>query len=245
MKKNSQSAVSDRANVSGDVLFTPVPFTAVTIDDTFWAARLRINREQTIPHIYQQCLETGRIGAFRPNWPPSPELTARGPWGGTPVMFWDSDVAKWLEAASYSLAAHPDPQLETLVDEVIAIVAQAQHADGYLNTWFTTVDPQNRWKNLRDWHELYNAGHLIEAGVAHFQATGQHTLLDVVCRYADHIAILFGPEPGQKRGYPGHPEIELALDKLYQATGEPRYLALSRYFVDERGRQPHYFEQEN
>jgi DUF1680 family protein len=159
-------------------------------------------------------------------------------------MFWDSDVAKWLEAASYSLATHPDPQLETLLDEVIAIIAQAQHADGYLNTWFTTVDPQNRWKNLRDWHELYCAGHLIEAAAAHYQATGKRTLLDVLGRYVDYIATVFGVEPGQKRGYPGHPEIELALVKLYRTTGERRYLELSRYFVDERGRQPHYYDQE-
>lgn len=226
-------------------LFIPVPFTQVTIEDAFWAPKLQVNRERTIPHIYQQCLQTGRIDAFRPDWQPGPEITAREPWGGTPVIFWDSDIAKWLEAASYSLATHFDPQLDTLVDEVIHIVAQAQHADGYLNTWFTTVDPQNRWKNLRDWHELYCAGHLIEAGVAHYEATGKRTLLDVVCRYTDYIGSLFGPEPGQKRGYPGHPEIELALVKLYRATGERRYLELSRYFVDERGQQPHYFDQES
>ena len=102
-------------------------------------------------------------------------------------MFWDSDVAKWIEAASFSLATNPDPQLDALLDEVIALIAGAQHADGYLNTWFTTVDPEHRWKNLRDWHELYCAGHLIEAAVAHFQATGKRSLLDVLCRYADHI----------------------------------------------------------
>ena len=247
MLSSAIDAANQPANPSGfqgRPLFTPVPFTRVTIEDTFWAPRLQANRERTIPHIYQQCLETGRIEAFRPDWQPGPEITARGAWGGTPVMFWDSDVAKWLEAASYSLATHPDPQLEALVDEVIAIVAQAQHEDGYLNTWFTTVDPQNRWKNLRDWHELYCAGHMIEAGAAHYQATGKRTLLDVVCRYTDYIASLFGVEPGQKRGYPGHPELELALVKLYRATGERRYLELSRYFVDERGRQPHYYDQE-
>ena len=231
-------------NTAASPIFTPVPFTQVTIEDAFWSPKLQINRERTIPHIYQQCLQTGRIDAFRRDWEPGPDITARGPWGGTVVMFWDSDVAKWLEAASYSLATHFDPQLDALVDEVIALIAQAQHADGYLNTWFTTVDPQNRWKNLRDWHELYCAGHLIEAGVAHYEATGKRVLLDVVCRYADYIATIFGPEPGQKRGYPGHPEIELALVKLFRATGEQRYLDLSRYFVDERGRQPHYFDQE-
>jgi DUF1680 family protein len=247
MPSSTTNSINHPANPSGlqgRPLFTPVPFTRVTIEDTFWAPKLQVNRERTIPHIYQQCLETGRIDAFSPDWQPGPEITALKPWGGTPVMFWDSDVAKWLEAASYSLATHFDPQFDALVDEVIAIITQAQHTDGYLNTWFTTVDPQNRWKNLRDWHELYCAGHLIEAGVAHYQATDKRTLLDVVCRYADYIASVFGVEPDQKRGYPGHPEIELALVKLYRATGERRYLELSRYFVDERGRKPPYFDQE-
>ncbi len=153
-------------------------------------------------------------------------------------------MAKWLEAASFSLATHPDPALDELLDQVIALIAGAQHADGYLNTWFTNVDPQNRWKNLRDWHELYCAGHLIEAAVAHYQATGKRTLLDVLCRYVDYIDSVFGDEPGKLRGYCGHPEIELALVKLAQATGEQRYLELSRYFVEERGQQPHYFDHE-
>jgi uncharacterized protein len=233
------------ANTAVRQHYTPIPFTQVTIEDSFWAPRQQVNRERSIPHIYRQLKQTGRIDAFRPDWQPGPEITARGAgWGGTHVMFWDSDVAKWIQAASFSLATHPDSELDALLDQVIALIAQAQHADGYLNTWFTTVDPQNRWKNLRDWHELYCAGHLIEAAVAHYQATGKRTLLDVLCRYADYIGSVFGPEPGQKRGYCGHPEIELALVKLYRATGERRYLELSRYFVDERGRQPHYFEQE-
>lgn len=222
--------------------FMPVPFTSVTIADSFWAPRQQINRERTIPHIYRQCLDTGRIDAFRPDWDPSPEIRQRSPWGGTHVMFWDSDVAKWIEAASYSLATNPDPQLDALLDEVIGLIASAQQPDGYLNTWFRTIDPENRWKNLRDWHELYCAGHLIEAAVAHYQATGKRSLLDVLCRYADYIGSKFGREPGQQRGYCGHPEIELALVKLARATGEQRYMDLSRYFVDERGRQPHYFE---
>jgi uncharacterized protein len=224
--------------------YTPLPLPHVTIADSFWAPRRTVNRERTIPHIYRQLLATGRIDAFRPDWNPDAETRRCGPWGGSTVMFWDSDVAKWIEAASYSLATHPDPQLDGLLDEVIALIAQAQHADGYLNTWFTTIDPQDRWKNLRDWHELYCAGHLIEAAVAHYEATGKRTLLDVLCRYADHIGSMFGPGPGQKRGYCGHPEIELALVKLARATGERRYMELSRYFVDERGRQPHYFDQE-
>jgi uncharacterized protein len=159
-----------------------------------------------------------------------------------PHIFWDSDIAKWLEAASYSLATHHDPALEAQVDEVIRLIVAAQQPDGYLNTYFTVVEPEKRWTNLRDWHELYCAGHLIEAAVAHFQATGKRVLLDALCRYADYIDTVFGIAPGKKRGYPGHEEIELALVKLYRVTDEKRYLHLSQYFVDERGRQPHYFD---
>jgi uncharacterized protein len=227
-------------------LYAPLDLASVTIDDAFWAPRQRVNRERTIPHIYRQCQTTGRVDAFRPDWVPGPGIEpVRRPAGGVShVMFWDSDIGKWLEAASYSLRTNPDSALDALVDEVIALIAQAQHPDGYLNTWFTTVDPQNRWKNLRDWHELYDAGHLIEAAVAHYQATGKRTLLDVLCRYADHIDRTFGAEPGKLRGYCGHPEIELALVKLARVTGERRYMELSRYFVDERGSRPHYFDQE-
>lgn len=214
----------------------PVPFTNVTIDDHFWSPRLKINRERSIPHIYNKLEETGRLAAYKLDWKPGMEYM--------PHQFWDSDVAKWLEAASYSLATHPDPTLEAMVDQVIALVASAQQADGYLNPHFTVVEPQRRWKDLRNGHELYCAGHLIEAGVAHFQATEKRTLLNVVCRYADYIESVFGIEPGKKRGYCGHEEIELALVKLYHATGEQRYLQLSRYFIDERGCKPHYFDQE-
>jgi DUF1680 family protein len=224
--------------------YTPLTLPQVSIDDPFWSVRQRVNREQTIPHIYRQLAETERIDAFRTDWDPSPEIRARHPWGGTPVMFWDSDVAKWIEAAAYSLATNPDPALDALLDEVIALIAGRQLPDGYLNTWFTTVDPANRWANLRDWHELYDAGHLIEAAVAHYEATGKRSLLDVMCRYVDYIGDVFGAEEGKKRGYCGHPEIELALVRLAAATGEQRYLDLSRYFVDERGRQPHYYDQE-
>ncbi len=214
--------------------YRPVPFTAITIADSFWEPRIRVNREQTLPHVYRHCRETGRIDAFKLDWKPGVEPV--------PHIFWISDVAKWIEAASYSLAAHADPALDALLDETISLVVNAQQPDGYLNPYFTVVKPELCWTNLRDMHELYCAGHLIEAGVAHFQATGKQVLLDAVCRYADHIDTVFGTQPGKKRGYPGHEEIELALVKLYQVTGEKRYLRLSKYFVDERGRQPHYFD---
>jgi DUF1680 family protein len=215
--------------------YAPVPFTAVTIDDVFWTPRLAANRERTIPIEYDQCKITGRIDALRLDWQPGQPI---------PHYFWDSDVAKWIEAASYSLATHPDPELEAQVDDVIALLAAAQGPDGYLNSHYAAVEPHNRWTNLRDNHELYCAGHLIEAAVAHYQATGKRTLLDVLCRYADYIGTVFGRGEGQKRGYCGHEEIELALVKLYRATGERRYLDLAAYFVDERGAQPHYFDLE-
>ncbi len=216
--------------------FTPLPFSKITIDGGFWGPRLDTNRAVTIPIEYQQCQDTGRIDAFKLDWKPG-----RRP---VPHIFWDSDVAKWIEAASYSLPGHPDPQLEARLDEVIALIAASQQPDGYLNSHFSAVEPEKRWTNLRDWHELYCAGHLAEAGVAHFQATGKRALLDVVRRYADHIGRVFGTGPGQKRGYPGHPELELALVKIYRVTGERRYLDLSQYFVDERGRQPYYYDLE-
>lgn len=216
--------------------YTPIPFPSVTIDDAFWSPRQRINLERTLPIEYQQCKATGRIDAFRLDWKPGQP--------NPPHIFWDSDVAKWIEAVAYSLATHPDPALDALLDEVIALIASAQQPDGYLNVHFIVVEPEKRWTNLRDWHELYCAGHLIEAAVAHFQATGKRSLLDVLCRYADYIITVFGTGAGQKRGYPGHEELELALVKLGRITGDPKYMAQARYFVDERGRQPYYYDQE-
>ena len=182
----------------------------------------------------------------------TPAASARSTWTSTApylrhitLIFGDSDPAKWLEAASYSLITHPDPELAAIVDLVADKIISAQQPDGYLNTHFTVAQPEMRWKNLRDWHEMYCAGHLMEAAVAHYQATGQRKLLDCLCRYADHIDREFGPNPGQRRGYCGHPEIELALVRLYHATGERRYLELSKYMVEERGQSnPHYYDME-
>jgi len=213
---------------------TPVPLTRVTVEDEFWALRMQVNREQTIPHEYKQCKDTGRIDAFLLNWKPGMEPK--------PHYFWDSDLAKWIEAASYSLATHPDPELDALLDEVIEKIAGAQQEDGYLNTYFIQVEPENRWLNLGMWHELYCAGHLMEAAVAHFEATGKRKFLDVMCRYADYIDAVFGP--GKRDGCPGHEEIELALVKLYRVTGEKHYLKLSQFFLDQRGQKPSFFERE-
>lgn len=212
----------------------PVPHVAVKIQDDFWSPRLNSNRSKTLYHEYEMLKKFGHIDSLKLAWKkgdPNP-----------PHVFWESDTAKWIEACAYSLATHPDPKLESLMDEVIALMAGAQQKDGYLNVHFTVVEPEKRFTNMRDLHELYCAGHLIEAGVAHFQATGKRTMLDVVCRYADYIDSVFGP--GKRVGYCGHEEIELALIKLYRATGEKRYLNLSRYFVNERGQSPNFFEQE-
>jgi DUF1680 family protein len=215
---------------------TPVPFTQVQIEDDFWSPRLEANRGGSIPAVYQQLKQTDRVDAFRLDWKPGVEPV--------PHIFWDSDVAKWLEGACYEVMRRPDPALTALVNEVASLIASAQQPDGYLNVHFTVVEPEKRWTNLRDCHELYCAGHLMEAAIAHHQATGSSVLLDALRRCADYIGSVFGPEPGKKRGYPGHEEIELALVRLYRLTGEERYLRLSSYFVEERGRQPHYFVQE-
>lgn len=158
------------------------------------------------------------------------------------MVFQDSDVAKWLEAVAWSLCQKPDAELEKTADEVIELVAAAQCDDGYLNTYFTVKAPADRWTNLAECHELYCAGHMIEAGVAFFQATGKRRLLEVVCKLADHIDSVFGPGDTQLHGYPGHPEIELALMRLHEVTQEPRYMTLVNYFVEQRGTQPHFYD---
>lgn len=209
-------------------------FTKVCINDRFWKPRMETNRKVTLPVEYRICKKTGRIDAW--TWKPGRPFQ--------PHIYWDSDVAKWIEAAAYSLAVHPDKSLEKKLDAIIAMMAKAQLPDGYLHSYYIRVAPDKRWTNLRDRHELYCAGHLMEAAVAYFQATGKRRFLDIMCRYADHIESTFGREPGQKRGYCSHEEIELALVKLYKATGNLRYLKLSKFFLDERGQQPYYFDQE-
>jgi len=212
---------------------TPAPVADVRIDDAFFAPRQRANRKNTIPHGYRMNKKTGRIDAFRRTWKPGQP--------GRPHPFWDSDVAKWMEGAAYTLMTRPDPKLQHTLDGIIELIAASQEPDGYLNSYVTVVEPENRWRWLAAMHELYCAGHLMEAAVAYHQATGKRKFLDVVCRYADHIAATFGRGKGKLRGYPGHEEIELALVRLYRETGTERYLKLAKYFVDERGRKPFYF----
>src|SRR5262245_25999877 len=206
----------------------PVPYSVVTIDDTFWTPRQKANREATFDQNLMQCEQTGRLANI--------EKAGSGQKGGFQGYFFnDSDVFKMVEGGAYLLGSgEKDRALEATMNRLIALIAKAQQPDGYLDSYFTVAEPDKRWSNLKDMHELYCAGHLIEAGVAHHQATGGAALLDVAKKLADHIDATFGP--GKRPGVCGHPEIELALIRLWRDTGEKRYLDLARYFVHERGR---------
>ena len=159
------------------------------------------------------------------------------------VVFGDTDAYKWLEAVAYC-ANNGQTKYIPMADELIELIGRAQQPDGYLNTYYTVREPGQRWKNLTEGHELYSAGHLIEAAVAYYEATGKRRLLEIASKFADLICRVFGPDEGQRHGYPGHQEIELALVKLWRVTGEQRYLNLSRYFIDARGTEPNQFLRE-
>jgi DUF1680 family protein len=204
-----------------------VPFQHVHIDDRFWSPRIERNRTVTVEANLRQCEQTGRIR----NFAVAGKLVAGKHEG---ALYNDSDVYKVLEGIAYTLADKRDADLEKRTDAIIDQIAAAQQPDGYLNTYYTLVEPQNRWKNIRHGHELYCAGHLIEAAVAYHQATGKRKLLDVATRFADHICATFGP--GRRVETCGHEEIELALVKLYRATDDAKYLRQAQFFLDVRGR---------
>ena len=155
------------------------------------------------------------------------------------MVFQDSDAAKWIEAAAYSLAVFPDPKLEEDVDGLIDRIAAAQDTDGYLNTYYTIKDKEKRWTNLLEGHELYCAGHMMEAAAAYYETTGKDKLLKVMQKNAEHIYQKFVTEG--KEGYPGHPEVELALLKMYRATGDRKCLDLAKHFIDVRGVDQDFF----
>jgi len=203
-----------------------VPFTRVKLTDAFWAPRIETNRTETVPHDFEKCEQTGRISNFA-------KAAGRMEGGFEGIYFNDSDVYKVVEGAACSLAAHPDPKLETYLDDLIATFAAAQRPNGYLNTYYILKEPDKKWSNLSKMHELYCAGHMFEAAVAHWRATGKKEFLNVATRFADRIDALFSPEG--KHGVPGHEEIELALVRLFEATGERRYLDLAKFFLEMRG----------
>ena len=212
---------------SPHVCLRPLPLDAVKLADDFWEPRRCINREVTLPSQYRHLEETGRLDNFR---------RASGKIGGDyqGIYFNDSDVYKWLEAAAWTLAEGSDPDLERMVDVAITEVEDAQRPDGYLNTYFTFERATQRWTDF-DLHEMYCAGHLFQAAVAHFRATGSERLLDVATRFADHICDTFGPEEGNRHAVDGHEEVEMALVELFRVTGEKRYLKGAQYFIDARG----------
>lgn len=215
---------------------------SVKITDQFWRNYIELVKNEVIPYQWKaindevpgaersHAIENFRIAAGE----------AEGDFYG--FVFQDSDVYKWLEAVAYILEDEENPELEKRADAVIDLIGRAQEEDGYLNTYYQIRKPDERWTNLRDDHELYCAGHLIEAAVAYYNTTGKRKLLDIACKFADYIYTVFGTEEGKIPGYPGHQEIELALVKLYEVTKDEKYLELSKFFIDQRGEEPHYFD---
>jgi DUF1680 family protein len=210
----------------------PIPTTAVKLTDRFWQPRREINRTVTIPSQFKHLEETDRLNNFR-------RAAGRKDLEFVGIYFNDSDVYKWLEAAASALPEDSDGVLAPMVRTAIDVIAAAQESDGYLNTYFTYEKAADRWKNLKDMHELYCAGHLFQAAVAHYRSTGSDTLLNVARRFADNIDSVFGaPDAGKRPGACGHPEAEMALVELSRATNEPRYAALAQHMVDVHGQKP-------
>jgi len=230
-----RSTGEPKAGKAGEYPIIPVPFTQVRFNDGFWAPRMETNRKVTIPYAFAKCEENGRMANFA-----IAGGLMRGEHRGN-YPFDDTDPYKIIEGASYALVLHPDPELEKYLDDLIAKIAAAQEDDGYLYTCRTNKSEklagwagETRWSNLSRSHELYNAGHMYEAAVAHFQATGKRTFLDVAIRSADHINSVFGPD--KLRLPPGHQIIEMGLARLFRATGDADYLVLAGFFLNERGR---------
>ena len=198
----------------------------VSVSDGFWSHRQTINHQMSLKHAFRKLEDSGNFNNLKLAGG-SGEGEYRQP------VFMDSDIYKWLEAVSYELINRPDSELEAMADQAIDLLAAAQQEDGYLNSYFQVVEPDKKWTELAMGHELYCAGHLFEAAVAHHRATGQTKLLDIACRFADHIDATFGPTKGD--AVPGHPEVELALVELYRETREQRYLDLAGFFIDQRG----------
>lgn len=215
-----------------------------TISDKFWGRYQELVRQVVIPYQYD-ILEDKIPGVEKSHAVENFRIAAgdiEGEFYG--MVFQDSDLAKWIEAAAYSLAVHTDSALEKTVDDLIDIMGRAACDDGYLNTYFTVKEPDHKWQNLQECHELYCAGHLIEAAVAYYEATGKDKLLNIMKKMADLICNTFGEGDGKQRGIPGHEEIELALMRLYHLTKDDKYKEMAKYFIDERGKEPNFFKEE-
>lgn len=222
---------------AGGYPISPVPFTAVKVNDAFWGQRLKASREVTIPLAFSKCEETGRYENFVKAANPSDTIKVGG------LSFDDTDVYKTIEGASYSMQTFPNAQLDKYIDSVLTIVKAAQEPDGYLYT-ARTMNPKHphewagdkRWEKEEDLsHELYNLGHMIEGAIAHYQATGKTNFLEIAEKYADLAVKEVGSNPGQACVVPGHQIAEMALAKLYVVTGEQKYLDLAKFLLDKRG----------
>lgn len=253
----------------------PVDLMNIIITDSFWKAEMELVRKEVIPYQWEAlndrvagaepsyCMHNfkvaGKLNKQRDKegkdfkqityptdkfilLPEDPKKLDDKFYG---FVFQDSDFYKWIEAVGYSLSQHPDTQLERIADEAIDIVCQAQQPNGYLDTYYIINDISKIFTNLKDHHELYCFGHLTEGAVAYYQATGKKKLLDVAIRYADYIDTIFGIEEGKCKGYPGHEIAEMALVRLYEVTGNEKYLKLSRFFITQRGTKPYYYDQEH
>lgn len=253
---------------------TPIDLRNVTITDEFWKNEMELVRKEVIPYQWDAINDrvkdaspsfamrnfklAGKITSKRRAlgdkyeekvWPMEfalfPENMDKLEDRFYGFVFQDSDFSKWIEAVGYSLAVHPDEELEKIADEAIDIVCAAQQDNGYLDTYYIINDMSKVFTNLKDYHELYCLGHLTEGAVAYYQATGKDKLLNAARKYADYIYSKFGSEEGKIKGYPGHEIAEMALVRLYEATGDKKYLDLSCYFINERGQAPYYFDKEH
>lgn len=231
-------------NLKSSSKLSSLPLKNIKIGDNFWTKYTKLVKDVIIPYQWDSlndniegaesshCLNNFKIAAGE----------KEGEFGG--AVFQDTDVAKWLEAVAFTLATTRDKALENLADSVIDLIGRAQDKNGYINTYFTIKEPNLRWTNLTEGHELYTAGHLIEAAVAYYDATAKDKFLNIMIRFADLICDTFGEKENQIHGYPGHQEIELALVKLYEVTKNKKYLDSAKYFLDERGKLPNYFLEE-
>lgn len=214
---------------------------SVQLKDGFFKPITKLVNERMLPYQYRALCDlnegaekSGAIENFK-------RLASGETQGHYGYVFQDSDIYKWIEAVAYSLISKENPVLKKQCDDVIDLIGRVQMSDGYINTYYQLTDITKRWTNLKDNHELYCAGHMLEAAVAYADATGEEKFLDTARRFVDHIDSIFGREDGKLRGYPGHEEIELALMRLYAYTGDEKALKLAKFFIDERGKEPLYF----
>ena len=208
-----------------------IPFSQIKLKDGFWYEKQKLNEDVTINAVYDRFYDTGRVEAFDCKWTDGCEDVVK------PHFFWDSDVAKWIEGASYIMTNQSRPDLEEKIEHIIDMIEKNQWEDGYINSYFTVVKDENRFFN-RDRHELYCCGHLIEAAIAYYRATGKDRFLKIMEKYVDLVDRIFREENSANFSTPGHEEIEIALFKLYELTKDEKHLRLAKYFVDARGCSP-------